>query len=1174
MSTGQFEKTCVKIVQVLCCIAWILLFSSPALGIEKYLSTPEDPWTPNVAHPDHAQGPILDSTQAGAWADSNTWGGVTPSAGDVVVIHHDVSFATTADVSDVVIETTGSLRFAPDVDTSLRVVTLQVIEGATLEIGTMSTPIAPDVTAEIIFADRPIDLTIDPGQYSNGLLVYGTVTMHGTPLSESFARLAQEPLAGDTGLVLSTPVTGWQVGDRVLIPDTRNTDPRPSKGFVSQTEQVVIESISPDGQTLGISPMMHTHSGARDADGVLTFLPHAGNLDRNIILRSENPAGVRGHTITCANANVDIRYVLFKDLGRTTAFPIDNTTFNPDGTVAVIGTNQAARLPLHTHHLDGPAVTPTNGYQFTLLGNVVDGGTDLHAFYWGITIHDSHYGLIQDNIVLNYSGANIATHDGNESFNLFDHNFAVQTRAFGALGTEDRGRAGTNFWFRGQQNYLRNNVAADHNQSGYSINAYRLGEYDTYVPVAPGSATETLVNMNTLPILEFNNNESYGPAFYGLDLWDIGSTGEQLWDVAPSIIKDFKLWHHREIGTIFYRSHRIIMDGMTIRGTIPDLASRYHNPVGIDLRNQYRERGFVIRNSDIQGMRDGIRVDLTVIPNDLGNDFIFDVPAPQDRPGVIQIEDSYLRNYRDISIVTRRKGRDIGSPRETVIDNVMFGPVDVVGHPASGPQQTIAMNYLFRTKAQVIAPDDVTVFDYNGIPGNDFEVFYLEQAPDFIVPQTSDDGFTVGSPEAGLTNQENWDTYGIAIAGRLAPCADATTRPEVLGFTCQIGLPNPEPDPTADLTPPDTPANVIQTLVTTDQVDLSWDPSADDVAVLGYYISSNGVRVGDVTTTVFSHTALEPNTAYTYTVAAYDEAGNISPESVALAVTTQPAMATVTLLALDQSGQPISQGKVRILELGTYNSGSTVELFVGPTYSIRGERDSAKGTYQTVTIEASATTIAVPFWTADSTARDQNSGAVANGQLEILGRPTFTPTGTESYPLGSRVYIRGKIGNAKGRWHQITFNTGLTEIGSRFWTVDSTPRDQNGQTVTNAQLEILGMPVFTPGETFSYPLGAKPYIRGRMGNVKGSWSRVTFNTGLTAIGSRFWTVDSTPRDESGTVVENAQLEIYPAPPFTPAETFTYPLGAKPYIRGLVGGTKGSWERVTFNTGLTDIGSRF
>src|SRR5262249_17055041 len=120
---------------------------------------------------------------------------------------------------------------------------------------------------------------------------------------------------------------------------------------------------------------------------------------------------------------------------------------------------------IHMHHVMGPLPSPANGHQFSLVGNAVDGGSQETKFKWGIAIHDSHYGLVQDNVVYNYNGASVATEDGSESYNVIDHNFAMRGigepnnslgEARNAEGTE-----GVGFWFRGPNNYITNNVAAN-----------------------------------------------------------------------------------------------------------------------------------------------------------------------------------------------------------------------------------------------------------------------------------------------------------------------------------------------------------------------------------------------------------------------------------------------------------------------------------------------------------------------------------------------------------------------------------------------------------------------------------------------------------------------------------------------------------------------------------------
>jgi hypothetical protein len=134
-------------------------------------------------------------------------------------------------------------------------------------------------------------------------------------------------------------------------------------------------------------------------------------------------------------------------------------------------------------------------------------------------------------------------------------------------------------------------------------------------------------------------------------------------------------------------------------------------------------------------------------------------------------------------------------PKETVIRNVRFGTVS--GPVGGGTQHAIAMDYtLHGGSANLVQRDAVLVEAYDGVAGDDFQVFYHEQRPDFVVPQSS--GNLAGSPAAGLTNAQNWATYGIAIAGAVA--TDATTRPGIDGLV-RAGAPPPPPPPPPNQTP-------------------------------------------------------------------------------------------------------------------------------------------------------------------------------------------------------------------------------------------------------------------------------------------------------------------------------------------------------------------------------------
>jgi len=60
------------------------------------------------------------------------------------------------------------------------------------------------------------------------------------------------------------------------------------------------------------------------------------------------------------------------------------------------------------------------------------------------------------------------------------------------------------------------------------------------------------------------------------------------------------------------------------------------------------------------------------------------------------------------------------------------------------------------------------------------------------------------------------------------------------------------------------------------------------VAVAGYNIYRNGAPVGTSAITSYSDTGLEASTTYSYTVSAYDAAGNVSGASSPVSATTEP----------------------------------------------------------------------------------------------------------------------------------------------------------------------------------------------------------------------------------------------------------------------------------------------
>ena len=91
---------------------------------------------------------------------------------------------------------------------------------------------------------------------------------------------------------------------------------------------------------------------------------------------------------------------------------------------------------------------------------------------------------------------------------------------------------------------------------------------------------------------------------------------------------------------------------------------------------------------------------------------------------------------------------------------------------------------------------------------------------------------------------------------------------------------------TTDTTAPTVPTGLAVTGTTSTSVSLSWTASTDAVGVTGYDVYRAAVKVATATGTTYTDTGLMASTAYSYTVVAFDAAGNRSAASTPLSVTT------------------------------------------------------------------------------------------------------------------------------------------------------------------------------------------------------------------------------------------------------------------------------------------------
>ena len=704
-----------------------VLIAAPAAAQTHVEHTPATSGVPQGI-PLFCATPSVASIASGAWSNPATWStGRVPAAGDRVRIstRHDVTYDVTSDARLDCIEVDGHLAFRNDRDARLKVANLTVMGGGVLDVGTVDAPIARNVTAEIIIADQKIDGAADPAQIGTGIQGLGKVRMHGATKTPTFIRLAEEPLAGQTSIVVEEAPQGWAAGDEIVVPDTRQLPDR-SGAQPNQIERLQVVSIEGNRVTVS-APLKFDHKGARTPDGKLQLLPHIGNITRNVVIRSENPYGTRGHTIFTSRADVDMRYVALRDMGRTMMGPLDNTVFDQAGNLVKLGENQIGRYAIHFHHDFGPVATPSNGYQFTLVGNAVD-----TAPKWGITIHNSHYGLIRDNVVFDAQGAGIVTEDGDEAFNVFEHNFALKVKGSGEFAPRsgyagpapDPGGEGNGFWFRGPDNYIRDNVTADADAVGFGLAAGSLGT--VRIPAYKGAdpnvdSQSTALDTTLAPVLEFSNNEAYGAMVTGAT-WGWNGT-----------VSNFRVWHPSRQGFTATPTDTMVLDRITVLGDtrIMGGGSRdrfglgvWQNPIGIWISN-YMAKGVTVKDANVQGLRAGIVSPFYPVRQLL---------EPGRGDGSLTIENGYFRNYVGVAIAGgyAAEGESPFAVKRATVRNAVFAPLDVPPNPMNAPG-AISMNYGM-TGGDTEKRDPIVVSGFNGKSGDDFSVYYSLEAPPEVAP--------------------------------------------------------------------------------------------------------------------------------------------------------------------------------------------------------------------------------------------------------------------------------------------------------------------------------------------------------------------------------------------------------------------------------------------------------
>ena len=234
---------------------------------------------------------------------------------------------------------------------------------------------------------------------------------------------------------------------------------------------------------------------------------------------------------------------------------------------------------------------------------------------------------------------------------------------------------------------------------------------------------------------------------------------------------------------------------------------------------------------------------------------------------------------------------------------------------------------------------------------------------------------------------------------------------------------------TADGTAPTTPTGLSATATSSSQINLSWSASTDAVGVTGYKIYRGGTQIATSTTTLYNNTGLSASTAYTYTVAAYDAAGNNSAQSSSASATTQapagdttppnaptglsPSSITQTSVIISWTA---STDNVGVTGYDIYKNGSLAGSSVGTSYTASGLTASTtyiftvKAKDAAGNISAASSALSVVTLTApDTTAPSVPTNLSASGTTQTATTISWTASTDNVGVTGYDIYKGGVL---------------------------------------------------------------------------------------------------------------------------------------------------------------------
>jgi hypothetical protein len=263
--------------------------------------------------------------------------------------------------------------------------------------------------------------------------------------------------------------------------------------------------------------------------------------------------------------------------------------------------------------------------------------------------------------------------------------------------------------------------------------------------------------------------------------------------------------------------------------------------------------------------------------------------------------------------------------------------------------------------------------------------------------------------------------------------------------------------------------NLSATAVSSSQINLNWGASKDNLGVTGYNVFRAGSQVGTTASTSYLDSGLSPSTAYSYTVSAFDGAGNNSLGSGTAWATTLGDTALSIRVVSPTPGSPVYDVRPTII-VAYASPDSTLNLTTlsvrvdGVDWTSRFNVGPDKATYAIAVEDA----LVAGTRTIEASIADATATASVTQAYDVF--PTFTALSPTTAAVGQELAL-GVLGlDPNTPSDEVTFRSLYNRDGT---TVPMTTADAVADRGTT----------FVPADTETGPVSVK---------VNGNEARETF----------------------------------------------------------------------------------